>query len=195
MDSSSPSNTKRRLIGSRPRVARTASAAWMSIAQTALVVARAAGEDATVLDDGLERRPAPLVERIDRLDVVVGVGDRGRRALGMQPVGVDDRMAAGLGHLDVLEPGRPQVIGEPLGRARAVGARAPAARRCSGCAAGRGTRPAGAPSVEVELGVSRSIAGDVAVMVPPTTDGGPDGPPSDGSVVACGSGWAGRRRR
>ena len=61
----------------------------------ALVVRRAAREDAAVLDARLERRPHPQVERIDRLDVVVAVDEDRRRALGVQPVGVHDRMAVG----------------------------------------------------------------------------------------------------
>ena len=56
----------------------------------ALVVRRAAGVDAAVLDHRLERRPLPQVERVDRLDVVVGIDDDRRRALGVQPVRVDD---------------------------------------------------------------------------------------------------------
>ena len=63
----------------------------------ALVVGRATAVDAAVLDGRLERRRVPQVERIDRLDVVVGVDEDRRRAFGMQPVGVDDRMAAGVG--------------------------------------------------------------------------------------------------
>ena len=68
-----------------------------------LVVGRAAPEDAAVLDAGLEGRPRPLLERVGGLDVVVGVDDDGRGPCGVQPVGVDERVATGLGDVDVLE--------------------------------------------------------------------------------------------
>ena len=52
----------------------------------ALVVRGAARQHAAVLDDRLERRRRPEVERIDRLDVVVAVDDHRRGVRGMQPV-------------------------------------------------------------------------------------------------------------
>ena len=69
----------------------------------------------------LERRPHPQVERIDRLDVVVGVDEDRRRALGVEPVGVDDRVAAGRRHLDVLEAHLREAVGHELGRRAHVG--------------------------------------------------------------------------
>ena len=59
----------------------------------ALVVGRAARVDLAVADRRLERRRLPQVERIDRLHVVVAVEQDRRRALGAEPVAVDDRDA------------------------------------------------------------------------------------------------------
>ena len=81
----------------------------------ALVVGGAAREDAPVLDARLEGRPHPLVEGVDRLDVVVAVDDDRGRAVGVEPVGVDDRMAARLGDLDVLQADGSHALREPLG--------------------------------------------------------------------------------
>ena len=86
----------------------------------ALVVGRAAGEHPVADDDRLERRRRPQLERVDRLDVVVAVDDDRRGVRGVEPVGVDDRMAAGLGDLDVLQAGRGQRVGQPVGGGTAV---------------------------------------------------------------------------
>ena len=80
----------------------------------ALVVGHASTEDAAVLDAGLEGRAGPLVERVGGLDVVVGVDDDRGSVCGMQPVGVDDRVAPRLGDLDVLEADGPHPRREPL---------------------------------------------------------------------------------
>ena len=69
----------------------------------ALVVGGAASVDPSVLDARLERWSHPQIEGIDRLDVVVAVDDDRGRALRMQPIGVDHRVAAGGGDVDVLE--------------------------------------------------------------------------------------------
>ena len=68
----------------------------------------------------------PHVERVDRLDVVVAVDEHGRGAGGVEPVGVDDRVAAGLGDLHVLEADR--AISSPASHS--------AARRQSGACSG-----------------------------------------------------------
>ena len=88
----------------------------------ALVVGRAPGQHPAVVEDRLERRRVPQVERIDRLDVVVAVDDRGRRAIRVQPVAVDHRVAARLGDLDMLDP-------HPRELRRHERRRAPAIRR------------------------------------------------------------------
>ena len=86
-----------------------------------LVVRRAPGEDPPVADDRLEGRRLPLVERVDRLDVVVAVDEDRGRPLRVEPVGVDDGVPAGLRDLHVLEAGRGQLSREPLGRPPTVG--------------------------------------------------------------------------
>ncbi len=86
----------------------------------ALVVGCAAGQHPVTHDDRLERRRGPQLERIHRLDVVVPVDDDGRCVRGVEPVGVDDGVTAGLGHLGMLEAGLGQRIGEPLGGPPAV---------------------------------------------------------------------------
>ena len=105
----------------------------------ALVVRRAAAEHPAVAGDRLERRRLPELDRVDGLDVVVAVDQRRRLAGGVEPVAVDDRMAAGLGDLDVLEPDPPHVRRRSTRPPRGSRRRAPAAPRCSGCAGRRGT--------------------------------------------------------
>ena len=100
----------------------------------ALVVGGAAADQPMAVDHRLERAVRPQLERVDRLDVVVAVDEDGRRALGVQPVAVDDRMAAGLADLDVLDAGSRSVVGEPLGGPPDVRGVLRAAPRCSGCA-------------------------------------------------------------
>ena len=103
----------------------------------ALVVGRAAREDPVADDDRLERRRRPQLERIDGLDVVVAVDEHRRSARRVQPVGVDDRVTAGLGRLDVLEPDRRSRVDQPVGGAPAVGRVGRQRPTCSGSA---GTR-------------------------------------------------------
>ena len=122
------------MIGKPPRVAARAAGRHDVGVDLALVVGRAAGQHAAVDDDRLERRRGPQVERVDRLDVVVAVDEDRRGALGVEPVAVDDRVAARLGDLDVLDPGRARsVAGQPLGGPTTSGA-------CSGRAEMLGMR-------------------------------------------------------
>ena len=81
-----------------------------------LVVAGAAAEHPPRPHGGLERRRVPLVDRVDRLDVVVAVDQGGEGAVGVEPVAVDGRMASGGQDVDVLEAGRRHPLGAPLGR-------------------------------------------------------------------------------
>jgi len=80
-----------------------------------LVVRRAARNDAAVVDGGLEGRGRPEVERIDGLHVVVAV-DEGRRAVAVAAIAAgDDRVAAGLGCLRVVDAETPQLADDPVG--------------------------------------------------------------------------------
>ncbi len=97
--------------------------------ELALVVGHAPTEDPVADDDGLERRRGPELERVDRLDVVMAVDDHRRRALGVEPVAVDHGRAAGLRHLDMLDPDPLEVRGERRAGSRR---RAAGGRRCSG---------------------------------------------------------------
>ncbi len=87
----------------------------------ALVVGHAARVDPPALDPGLEGRPDPLLERVDRLDVVVGVDDDGGCPRGLQPVGVDHGVAGGLGDIDVLQSDVTHAPCQPLGPGSHVG--------------------------------------------------------------------------
>ena len=87
----------------------------------ALVVGRASGVDAAVLDDRIERRPMPQVERINRLDVVVRVDEHRRRALGVEPVGINDGVPAGWRRLHVLEADALEALYQEVGRGTGVG--------------------------------------------------------------------------
>ena len=83
--------------------------------ELALVVARAAGVDPVVLVARLERRSDPLVQRVRRLDVVVAIDEHGGRVrAGVQPVAGDDRVAARLVQLRVVDPDPGQLVGHPL---------------------------------------------------------------------------------
>ena len=86
-----------------------------------LVVGGATREHPAVVDDRLERRRRPQVQRIHRLDVVMAVDERGGRPFGMQPVGVDDGVERRLLDRDVLEAGPPEGVCEPLGGTADVG--------------------------------------------------------------------------
>jgi hypothetical protein len=87
----------------------------------ALVVRRPTGEHAAPLDHRLERRRVPEIERIDGLDVVMAVDeDRRRVRTGMEPVGIDRRVARGFVEGDVLRAGRAERVGEPGGGGPAV---------------------------------------------------------------------------
>ncbi len=69
---------------------------------------------------------------IDRLDVVVAVDQDGRGAGGVQPVGVDRGVAAGLAHLGMLEAGRGQARRPARSRRPGNRPRGRAGRRCWG---------------------------------------------------------------
>ena len=88
------------------------------------VVAGAAGIDPAVFEARLERRADPQLERLDGLDVVVGVRDDGRRSRRAEPLAVDHRVTGGLGDLDRLETGATEARRDPLrtgARVRIVG--------------------------------------------------------------------------
>ena len=86
----------------------------------ALVVGGAARVDLAVAHGRLERRAGPQLDRIDRLHVVVAVEEDRRLAGRVQPVAVDDRVAGRVDQPDVLQAGRPQRLGRPLGGAAHV---------------------------------------------------------------------------
>src|SRR5690606_5264805 len=68
-------------------------------------------------DRRFERRVAPLVERIGGLDVVVPVEeDRRPVGTGARPLGVDQRVTGG-GDLLGGEPGRAELLDQPVGTA------------------------------------------------------------------------------
>ena len=79
----------------------------------ALVVGDAARVEAAVAHLGLERRRGPELVRRRGLDVVVAVDEDGRRALGVEPLAVDDRVAARLEQADALEADPLEVAEEP----------------------------------------------------------------------------------
>ncbi len=80
-----------------------------------LVIRHAARIEAVVAHLRLERRRLPLLQRIGRLHVVVSVDQDGRRALGMQPVGGDDRVAFGRVDRHMLEAGAAHALRHPFG--------------------------------------------------------------------------------
>ena len=57
----------------------------------------------------------PFVERVGGLHVVVGVAEDGGLAGGVQPVGVDERMALGGDDFDVLHADAAQFVGDEVG--------------------------------------------------------------------------------
>ena len=109
----------------------------------ALAVRGAAGQHPAVLDDGHEGRRLPQVDRVHRLDVVVAVDEHGGLAGGVQPVGVDDGVAAGLAR-PRRAPCRPRAGPRPRTRPRPGSrGRGRGCRRCWGSGAGPCTTPAG----------------------------------------------------
>ena len=83
--------------------------------ELAFVVDRAAGVEVVVALGGLEGRSDPFVERLGGLDVVVRVAEHGGLAGGVQPVGVDERMAFGGDDLDILHADAAQFVGHVVG--------------------------------------------------------------------------------
>ena len=89
--------------------------------QLPLVVVGAAGPNAAVLDDGLERVGPPLGTRVDGHDVVVAVDQHGF-SLGIDDfLGVHHRIAVGRHHLGPVGTRLDQSRGEPLGATLHVG--------------------------------------------------------------------------
>ena len=86
----------------------------------ALVVAGAAAVEVAVALGWLEGRRDPLVLGVGGLDVVVAVEERGGLAGGVQPVGVDQRMALGFDQPRVLEADAGQLGQDKLGGAAAI---------------------------------------------------------------------------
>jgi hypothetical protein len=86
-----------------------------------LLIGRATSEHPAVLDERLERRPLPQLERVDRLNVVVAVDKHGRRPRGVEPLAVHDRVAAGIADFDALDARCAQVGREPVGRPPTIG--------------------------------------------------------------------------
>ena len=89
--------------------------------ELAFVVHRAAGVDVVVALGGLEGRSHPLIERIGRLHVVVGVHQHGGLAGGVQPVGIHQRMSFGRDDFDVFDADAAQFVGHEVGRFLHVG--------------------------------------------------------------------------
>jgi hypothetical protein len=87
----------------------------------ALVVAGAARIDAAIFDHRLERRAVPQFHRIDRLRVEVAVDHNRRLARRVQPVGIDNRMAAGLHDLDMFHAGGLHARRNPVRGATHIG--------------------------------------------------------------------------
>ncbi len=89
--------------------------------QLPLVVVGAAGPNAAVLDDGLERVGPPLGTRVDGHDVVMAVDQNGF-GLGVDDfLGVHHRIAVGRHHLGPVGTRLDQSRGEPLGATLHVG--------------------------------------------------------------------------
>ena len=88
--------------------------------ELAFVVDRAARINVVIALGGLEGRGVPFIERLGRLDVVVSVHQDRGLALGMEPVGVDERMAGGVDDLDVVHADAAEFIGDEVGGLRDV---------------------------------------------------------------------------
>ena len=83
--------------------------------ELAFVVHRAARVDVLLRSVGSHGGVVPLVQRLGGLDIVVRIAQRGRLAGGVQPVGVNQRMALGGDDLDILKADALQVVGHHLG--------------------------------------------------------------------------------
>jgi len=82
----------------------------------ALIVRGPAGQQQAVLLHRLEGRRCPKIQRVDRLHVVVSVHEHGRLIRGVQPVGVDHRVAGGVDHLRILQPNVGVDVGQVIRR-------------------------------------------------------------------------------
>ena len=87
----------------------------------AFVVTGAAAVDVAVALRRLERRREPFIERIDGLHIVVAVEQGGWFAGGVQPIGVNQRMALGIDEAGVLEADAGQLAEDEFGGAAAIG--------------------------------------------------------------------------
>jgi hypothetical protein len=83
--------------------------------ELAFVVDGAAGIDVLVTFGGLEGRRNPFIERLGRLDVVVGIAEGGGLAFGVEPIAIDQWVALGLDDLDILEANAVEFVGDELG--------------------------------------------------------------------------------
>ena len=77
----------------------------------ALVVDRAARVNVVVALRRFKRRRVPFVDRIGRLNVVMGIHQDGGLARRMQPVGIKQRMTLGGYDLDVFHSDAAQLVG------------------------------------------------------------------------------------
>lgn len=89
--------------------------------ELALVVDGTARIDIVIALGRFEGRRDPFVERIGRLDVVVGVAENGGLAGSVEPVGIKKRVAAGGNDLDVFQSNALHVGGNEFGGALNVG--------------------------------------------------------------------------
>jgi len=87
----------------------------------ALVVSGAAAVEVAVANGRFERRSGPKIERLGRLNVIVSVEKDGGLAGSIEGFGVDERMEMGGNNFDGGEPGRAEVIRDPLGGAFDIG--------------------------------------------------------------------------
>ncbi len=116
--SSSPSSSTRTFSGSLPLAGQQRFQRLHLRPHLALVVHRAAGVDVAVAFGGLEGRREPLVQRIGRLHVVVPINQHRGLARGVQPVGIDQRVARGLNQPHVLHADALQLRRQHLGGLR-----------------------------------------------------------------------------
>ena len=126
-DSSSPFEDHRHLDRKRAGDLDPGAAGLDEGHELALVVGRAAGDDPLLAADGdkarLEGRRGPFRQRVDRLDVVMGV-EQDVRIARTPPVMGDDHGVAGGGPDGCVEAETDELVGEPVGRgadARRIG--------------------------------------------------------------------------
>jgi hypothetical protein len=86
----------------------------------ALVVTAATGVEIAVALGGLKGRAEPLVQRIDRLDIVVAVTEHGGLAGSAEPLGIDQGVALGLKQAHFRHANAFEFRGQELGGTAAV---------------------------------------------------------------------------